>query len=104
MTLIRLAIAGARCRGGGTSSYRMPSTRYRILYSSSNGSKWMSDALSLIASSSTMFRSFRTGAASAISSIASRSIVLSLRPIIFERPLSASICLTTSWMLSWWPA
>ena len=40
----------------------------------------MSEALSLIASSSTMFRSLRTGAASAISSIASRSIVFSLRP------------------------
>ena len=46
MTLMRLAIAGARCRGGGTISYITPSTRYRILNSSSNGSKWMSDALS----------------------------------------------------------
>ena len=47
-----------------------------------------------------MLSSLRTGAASAISSIASRSIVVSLRPAIFDKPLSCSICLTTSWMLS----
>ena len=35
----------------------------------------MSDALSLIASNNTMLSSLRTGAASAISSIASRSTV-----------------------------
>ncbi len=64
----------------------------------------MSDALSLIASKSTMFRSFRTGAASAISSIASRSIVFSLRCEYCESPLSCSICLTTSWIDSSLPA
>ena len=51
-----------------------------------------------------MFSSLRTGAASAISSMASRSIVFSLRLASWARPLSCSICLTTSWMVSWWPA
>jgi hypothetical protein len=50
----------ARCFGGGTISYSTPSMRYRILNSFSNGSKWMSDALSLIACSSTRFSSFTT--------------------------------------------
>ena len=45
-----------------------------------------------------MFRSLRTGAASAISSMASRSIVFSLRFGNCCRPLSCSICLTTSWI------
>ena len=51
-----------------------------------------------------MFRSFRTGAASAISSIASRSIVFSFRFWNCESPLSFSICLTTSWIDSCLPA
>ena len=73
MTLIRVVMALARCRGGGTISYRTPSARTRILNSSSNGSKWMSLAWSLIARSSTMLSSLRTGAAEAISSSEARS-------------------------------
>jgi len=49
ITLIRLDKATAMLLGGGTISYRTPSIRYRILNSSSNGSKWISDALSRIA-------------------------------------------------------
>ena len=58
----------------------------------------------LIASRSTMFRSFRTGAASAISSIASRSIVFSLRfGELLTAPCPCSISLTTSWIDSCLP-
>src|SRR5262249_27729881 len=39
MTLMRLAMAAARWRGGGTISYKMPSQRERLLYSSSHGSE-----------------------------------------------------------------
>lgn len=39
MTLIRVVIAKARWRGGGTISYNTPSERMRILNSLSNGSK-----------------------------------------------------------------
>ena len=67
MTLIRLAMAVARWRGGGTISYSTPSHLYRILYSSSNGSKWMSEAWSRMAISRTMLMSLRTGAELAIS-------------------------------------
>ena len=38
-TLIRVVIAFARCRGGGTISYKVPSALIRILNSSSKGSK-----------------------------------------------------------------
>ena len=60
-------MAGAMCAGGGIISYSTPSMRYRILNSSSNGSKWMSEALSLIACSSTRLISLRTGLESAAS-------------------------------------
>ena len=39
MTLIRVTMAFAKCRGGGTISYNTPSALTRILNSSSNGSK-----------------------------------------------------------------
>ena len=73
MTLIRVVMAKARCRGGGTISYNTPSERMRILNSFSNGSKCKSLACSLIAISSTMFNSFRTGALSARASTLVRS-------------------------------
>ena len=65
ITLMRVVMAKARCRGGGTISYSTPSALMRMRNSSSNGSKWMSLAWSLMASSSTMFSSLRTGALSA---------------------------------------
>ncbi len=74
MTLMRVVMAKARCRGGGTISYSTPSDRMRILNSFSKGSKCKSLAWSLIASSSTMFSSFRTGALSARASTLVRSI------------------------------
>ena len=49
----------------------------RILYSSSNGSKWMSLARSLMPISSIMLMSLRTGADSASSIMSSRSIDVS---------------------------
>ena len=73
ITLMRLMMAFARCRGGGTISYSTPSARTRILNSSSNGSKWISLAWSLMASSITMLSSLRIGCVSASSSSPPRS-------------------------------
>ena len=78
MTLMRVVMAKARCRGGGTISYSTPSARMRILNSFSNGSKCKSLAWSLMASSSTMFKSLRTGALSARASTLVRSSAPSL--------------------------
>ena len=39
MTLMRVVMAKARCRGGGTISYSTPSALMRMRNSSSNGSK-----------------------------------------------------------------
>ena len=74
MTLMRVVMAKARCRGGGTISYSTPSALMRILNSFSNGSKCKSLAWSLMASSSTMLSSLRTGALSARASTLVRSI------------------------------
>ena len=90
MTLMRVVMAKARCRGGGTISYNTPSARMRILNSFSNGSKCKSLARSLIAINSTMFSSFRTGALSASASTLVRStwsVFSTPRP---PRPDSAS--------------
>ena len=73
MTLIRVVMAKARCRGGGTISYSTPSARMRILNSFSNGSKCKSLAWSLMAIRRTMFKSLRTGALSARASAPVRS-------------------------------
>ena len=72
---IRVVMAKARCLGGGTISYNTPSARIRILNSFSNGSKCRSLAWSLMASRSTMFNNFRTGALSARASTLVRSSV-----------------------------
>ena len=72
MTLIRVVMAKARCRGGGTISYNTPSDRILILNSVSKGSKCKSLACSLIPINNTMFNSRRTGALSANCSTLSR--------------------------------
>ena len=76
ITFTRVVMAKARWRGGGTISYSTPSERMRILNSFSNGSKCKSLACSRIASNSTMFNSFRTGALSARASTLVRSKVV----------------------------
>ncbi len=105
MTLMRLLMALARWRGGGTISYSTPSQRIRILYSSSNGSKWMSDALSLMPIRKIMLMSLRTGASLASSRMPSRSMLVSL-PMLPRLASfgSDSMAWMTSMMLSSLPA
>ena len=88
-------MAKARWRGGGTISYSTPSALMRMRNSSSNGSKWMSLAWSLIASSSTMLSSLRTGALSARASTLVRSIGPS--PLAASAAAASSSSESMSW-------
>ena len=98
MTLIRLLMAEERARGGGTSSWSTPSAFMRTRYSSSNGSKCTSEALSRMAIRKIMLMRRRTGAESAISRALSRSMLPCLPPP--ERALLVSSSLIRSMMLS----
>ena len=95
MTLMRVVMAKARWRGGGTISYNTPSARMRILNSCSKGSKCKSLSRSLMAISSTMFSSLRTGALSA-----SASTLVKSTEVVFSAASTAAAKLASCSMLA----